>query len=292
MRRTAAFALVAMLSLMSCGSDEATGGETTIAVPATDEAESAGDVGAFEVTEDLEYANEGLLDIYAPPDGAQLPVIVVAHGKGGSKRDSQLARAFAENGAVVFNPTLPDEPPFLDTIEHLACVVRFARATGADYGGDTEQITLVGFSMGAYTGSLVGLSGDDHDQGCVASGVSGVPHALIAYEGPYDHALNDQYPFELPALEQSDPATWEAINPYVHLGRHPELVVRFIQGVDDDVSPFDVRPYVSEDFFEALSSAGYDVELTLIDGASHSVGRTGNPQFDAIVAQTMTVADN
>ena len=62
-----------MLSLMSCGSDEATGGETTIAVPATDEAESAGDVGAFEVTEDLEYANEGVLDIYAPPDAAHRP---------------------------------------------------------------------------------------------------------------------------------------------------------------------------------------------------------------------------
>jgi dipeptidyl aminopeptidase/acylaminoacyl peptidase len=111
-----------------------------------------------------------------------------------------------------------------------------------------------------------------------------------ATRAPNDLAINDQYPIELQALEQSDPDVWEAINPYSHLGRHPELIVRLIQGVDDDVSPFDVPPYVSEGFFEALSHAGYDVELTLVDGASHSIGLTGNPQFDAIVAQTMAVA--
>jgi pimeloyl-ACP methyl ester carboxylesterase len=247
---------------------------------------------SVESVDDIAYAEDAVLGVHAPTDSGPWPVIVLAHGKGGGTSSTALlADAIAAEGAVVYDPTLPDEPPFLATTEHLACAVRFARSTAAGHGGDAERVTIVGHSMGAYTGSLVALAGDDYDDdGCVTDGGSAVADALVGYEGPYDHALNPEYPFDLPALERADHDVWTAVNPYEHVGGNPDLIVRLIQGVDDDVSPFDVHPRTAEDFDRTLADAGYDVELELIEGAGHSYGTPGLPQWEAIVERTMEVA--
>lgn len=244
----------------------------------------------YEVVVDLTYADGALVDVYRPVLEGPWPVIVFAHGMGGSKNDPNIGRGFAPYGAVVYQVDLADEPPFLETVEQVACAVRYARATATDHGGDPNNVALVGFSMGATAGAVVGLTGDDYTAGCVETGASALPDAFIGYEGPYDWA-HGEYPGELHLLEESDPEVWAAVDPYAHIGEHPDLVVRLIHGVDGDVSWYDVRPQVSEDFERALSAAGYDVKLTFVEGASHSVGFAGVAQFDEIVEQTLSTTD-
>ena len=75
----------------------------------------------------------------------------------------------------------------------------------------------------------------------------------------------------------------------VFVGRNEELRVRLINGVDEDVRINDIRPDVAEEFERALAEAGYDVQLLLIDGAAHSLGQPGFPQWEAILDSTIDV---
>jgi carboxylesterase type B len=129
------------------------------------------------VTSDLLYATSlqpeatsWNLDIYTPNEATDSPVVVFAHGfkavKEGHKRESQV---LAENGAVVYTITWPtwildlaereNGQGYREMAEVLTCVIRYARATAPDYGGDPDRVILVGFSMGALKGSWVALAG-------------------------------------------------------------------------------------------------------------------------------------
>ena len=237
------------------------------------------------------YADDYIADIYAPTQGDSWPVVVTAHG-GWSDRTatSELAQAISEHGAVVYNPNLPYGMPYLEMIEHLACVVRFARTTATDHGGNGDHVTLFGFSMGAYAGTMVALSGDDHHvPSCAADTGSGTVDALVAYEGPYNWATSDEHNNLVPELEQTNPDAWATLNPYSHIGRNENLRVRLLNGVDDDVRINDIRPEAAEEFEQALAEAGYDVELELIDEASHFIGHPGFAQWEAILDNTIDV---
>lgn len=294
--------IVAALTASSCGG-ESTGTEdassTTTTITATTSTSGASEtedtstpqIAEYEVTSDLTYADGVLLDVYHPTAEGPWPVVVFAPGKGvGKNIVGYFGSSYAERGAVAFVLTMSDDPPFLETVQDIACAVRYARVTAADYGGDPDTVTLVGFSLGASAGAVAALSGDDHTEGCVETDASALPHAFVGYEGPYDWAHTD-YPLGLELLEQDDPVLWAAIDPYAHVGRNPDLIVRLIHGVDENVVWYDVPPEVSEEYQQALAVAGHDVEVVLVDGAGHSAD-PGDPQFDAIVTQALTVADS
>lgn len=230
---------------------------------------------ATEITKDIVYANvdgiETSLDVYAPSEPGPWPVVVVAHG---NRQDrsvfARFAEAIASQGAVVYNIDVAFTFPHLIGIERIACAVRFARTTAADYGGEPSRITLVGSSAGASTGAVVAMAGDDFEGDCVTSGVSALPDALIAFEGSYDYATTAYGSWDHTILKDEDPELWHAINPYSHIGRNPDLQVRLIHGDDLDLNWYDVPPEVSREFYQALADAGYDVELIIVEGAIHT----------------------
>jgi acetyl esterase/lipase len=162
--------------------------------------------------------------------------------------------------------------PYLTSgIERMACAVRFARATAADYGGDPSRITLVGNSAGADNGAVVALAGNDFAGDCVVTDVSALPDALVGFEGVYDHSTTDYGPsYDYASLKDEDLELWHATNPYSNIGRNPELQVRLVYGDEVDPAWYDVQPEVSVEFHQALVEAGYDVELILVEGASHT----------------------
>lgn len=287
---SAALMAVGALTMASCGGEDS---ETSTSSTSLTESESTGTVRGFDVTPDLTFADGVTLDVYHPTAAASGPVVVFAPGRGGTKADGRpFGETWAENGAVSYVVSMSYNPPFLDAVEDLACAVRFARATAAEYGGDPDEVTLVGFSLGASAGAVVALSGDDHTTGCVQAGTSALPDTFVGYEGAYDWAHAD-YPLGLDLLEQDDPELWAAIDPYAHVGEHPELVVRLINGVDDNTVWYETAPQVPEEFRQALVDAGHDdVEVILIDGARHSAGYPGAPQFDAMVEQALDTADS
>ncbi len=214
------------------------------------------------------------LYIYAPSEPGPWPVVVVVHGylQGPAQFDN-LSRAIAREGAVVYNIDANFDSPHLIGITRIACAVRFARATAPDYGGDPSRITLVGNSRGAATGAVVALAGDDFEGECVMSDGSARPDALVGYEGGYDYAtsgdLDRPSVRTMSILRETDPELWEALNPYSHIGRNPNLQIRLIHGDDFDSRWYDISPEVSTEFHQALADAGYDVELTIVENASH-----------------------
>ena len=238
------------------------------------------------VITDLRYTSAQELDVYAPREPGPWPIVVILHGMGDSRSDfSPLAKAIAPRGAVVFNVGFrADEVQRPGGVEDAACAVRFARATGSAYGGDPARVTVFGLSAGAVHGALVALVGDWFHGDCAAGNVSALPAAFVGVMGPYDPTLCPGDP--RPALRQTDPARYEAMNPFTHLGGNPGLRVSLLHGADDG----DVPPGGSIQFHEALTAAGYVATLTLLEGYGHEIPLPTSRAFNAIMRETLEVA--
>ncbi len=292
LRRLIPFVLV-VLVLAACSDSAGDVAETTLA-PATTEATTTTTTAA---TVGIPYTVDSprRLDVYTPSGPGPWPVVVVVHGLGqGRFSFASLAEAIASEGAVVFNIGVEMSFPFLTTVEEVACAVRFSRAMAADYGGDDTRITLIGNSAGATTGAIVAMAGDDFVGDCVVTEGSALVDALVGYEGPYDwatHNYNTAVAGNFVALQEEDTELWETMNPYSHIGGNPDLVVRLIHGDDTDAAWYEIPRQVSVEFHQALVEAGYDAELTLLDGPSH-IGLTlpSSEAFEVAVQQVLQVA--
>ena len=85
----------------------------------------------------------------------------------------------------------------------------------------------------------------------------------------------------------------DAINPYSYIGGNPDLKVRLIHGIDNDDTVFEVLPEVSTQFHEILIDAGYDAELTIIEGGTHfDHTNPYSETFKVIVEQVMNLASD
>lgn len=241
------------------------------------------------------------LDVYAPGEPGPWPVVLVAHGSAQNRQTfSHLAEAIASQGAVVYNLDVNFTFPHLIGIKRIACAVRFARSTAPDYGGDPSRITLVGNSAGAATGAVVALAGDDFEGDCIVTDASALLSALVGYEGAYNYATTVySSAMDHTVLKDEDPELWQAINPYSHIGRNPDLQIRLVHGDDVDVGWYDVPPEASIEFHQALADAGYDVTLTVLEGASHTAlldftysggERRFSEAFQTVVQQSLEVA--
>ncbi len=271
---------------------------TVTPVPSTAAPDSAEPL-ATEATKNILYAKvdrlPSQLDVYAPSEPGPWPVVVVVHGFNSSRYDTaQLARTIASRGAVVFNPNVLFTVPLTTAIERLACAVRFARAKAPDYDGDPSEIVILGISAGAASAVVVGLAGDDFNEGCVVSDGSALPDGVVAFEGPYEFATTAYgIAIDHASLRRDNPELLEAIDPYSHIGRNPGLLVRLIHGVDVDDDWFDVRPEESIELQQALVDAGYDVELTILEGTDHRDCNIAiSDAFALMVQQVMEVARN
>jgi arylformamidase len=120
---------------------------------------------ALRVERDIPYAEprngRQLLDVYAPPAGSNLPVVVWVHGGGwmrGSKNEvAHKPAAFAEKG-FVFVPVNYRFVPHvtMDTIvRDVAKSVGWVHTNIARHGGDPNRIFLMGHSAGAQLAALL-----------------------------------------------------------------------------------------------------------------------------------------
>jgi acetyl esterase/lipase len=102
-----------------------------------------------------------LLDVYAPPGVAGLPVAVWVHGGGwvrGSKEEvNHKPSAFVEKG-FVFVPVNYRFLPHVNMetiVGDVAAAVGWVRANISRYGGDPDRIFLMGHSAGAQLAALL-----------------------------------------------------------------------------------------------------------------------------------------
>jgi acetyl esterase len=97
------------------------------------------------------------LDVWAPaaPAAAPRPAVIYIHGGGfrilSKNTHWMMARAFAEQGFVVFNINyrLGPEHPYPTPLEDAAAALAWVHAHAAEYGADPANITIAGESAGA-----------------------------------------------------------------------------------------------------------------------------------------------
>ena len=218
------------------------------------------------VTRDVAYA-EGprrRLDIYRPPGGGKLPMIVFLYGgswRTGSKETYRfVALPLAARGAVVVVPDyrLYPEVAFPAFLDDNARAVAWAAAHAAELGADPGRVFLVGHSAGAYNAAMLGLdprllAAAGYDRRRLAG--------VVGLAGPYDFLPITGEDIKPVFATVGDGPLSQPVN-YVD-GRNPPMLL--LAG-DADTT---VNPRNTLALAEKVRAAGGSVEARLLPGIGH-----------------------
>jgi acetyl esterase/lipase len=163
---------------------------------------------AQEVQRNIPYADPGherqVLDVYAPKNAKNLPVVFWIHGGGwqtGDKMSVQMKpQAFTDKG-FVFVSTNYRLLPAVDMgtiVRDIAKSIRWVHDHIADYGGDPKRLFIMGHSAGAQLAALI-CTDDRYLK------AEGVPLANVKGCVPVD---GDTY--DVPAIIATAEARWRA----------------------------------------------------------------------------------
>jgi acetyl esterase/lipase len=226
------------------------------------------------------------VDSFALPGGADLssdarrPVVVMIPGgplpPGNRGYLWSLARAVAGRGAVVFTADYRSAPAhgggFPATFGDVACAIRSARQRAPKLGGDPGRVTLVAHSFGGFPAAVLALSATDYagqGEACLATTGDGRPDAFVGIAGVYtlDQIGADFLASFFGGDRAAAPAAWGAGDVTVLARRSDRRAppVRLAAGTNDLVSP----PAAADAFAAILRASGYEVEITVVDGATH-----------------------
>lgn len=144
---------------------------------------------AIDVVRDVRYATgrRGLLDIYAPKNAQDAPLVVFFYGGGweeGQRGDYRfVAMALAKRGLVVAVPDyrLYPDVRYPDFLADGAKAVRWMRRNAVEFGADPRLIFLMGHSAGAYIAVMLGL-----DRSFLDADSQGALAGIVGIAGPYD----------------------------------------------------------------------------------------------------------
>lgn len=235
-----------------------------------------------------EFPRDGCInraDIYHPKNKGSWPTVVTIHGRPRTPADMrELALALARRGAVVFNVDYrgvrPVSKGFPESVEDVACAIRFARANTARYGGDPDHIVLVGHSMGGYVGMMVSVAGNriaGKGQGCLVDQGSSLPDGFVHVAGvSITKASEPLDAIFFGGSQTAIPEVWRRGNVFeqIEQGGNKGLKVGIIFELDD---PF--LGYAHATWLHAtLKREGYDARMVLLD--------EGHTHFDVLDMDT------
>ncbi|WP_366657391.1 alpha/beta hydrolase [Fodinicurvata sp. EGI_FJ10296] len=210
------------------------------------------------------------LDVYAPDDAHDAPVVVFFYG--GSWRNGERAHyrfvgdTLARRGIVTVIPDYRVYPEvrFPAFVEDGAEAVRWAGSNIALYGGDPDRLVLVGHSAGAHIAALLALDPNylygEHlnENGAPASPVRGV----VGMAGPYG--------FDLLTLESTRPIFEPAAGepelaiPVSHVTENAPPMVLLHGEADETVAPENTA-----ELADALRNGGVGVQTITYPGVGH-----------------------
>ena len=221
---------------------------------------------ARRVAQDLAYGTDPRqrLDLYAPTDGHAWPIVVFFHGGGWDSGSKDLygwaAQALAAQGFLVAAPSyrLVPDVHFPAFVEDAAAATAQAQRLAADYGGDPQQLGVVGHSAGAHLALMIALDRHYMDQ----AGASDAIRATVGLSGPYEFL-----PFDVAASINAF-GQWprpDETQP-IHYARGDAPPVWLAHGVRDVT----VHAEDSEHLSAAIQRAGGRAELTLYPELDHA----------------------
>jgi acetyl esterase/lipase len=219
------------------------------------------------------YSSEPTIDVWAAPGIDDAPVLILLDGLPPSKFNTEeMAIALANLGFVVLNAdwqadlTLATGGGF-----QAACLVRFARANANDFGGNAQNVGVVGYSAGGSFAAILALNRDAIKGQCEQDeSLSSVPEHIIGLAGGYEYlVLESVEPGIADGVFAQDPDRWEMMNPYEHLDTADDVRALLIHGGLDTT----VSPGSTERFASVLEQRGADVTTHILPDVGHSLTR-------------------
>ena len=193
---------------------------------------------------DVPYVNRpgfdqqmNVIDIYAPPSGRNLPVLIYVHGGGwtGGDHDPIGVKSpyFTGRGLVVVSVNYRLGPAVRPAAQaaDLAAAVVWVKNRIAFFGGDGSRLFLMGHSAGAHLSALI--ASDEtylRDVGLAPAAIRGV---ILLDSAAYDVEQLMRSPDAQSEMFRiafgTDPAAWRAVSPRAHVapgkGTPPHLLV-------------------------------------------------------------------
>jgi acetyl esterase/lipase len=264
-------------------------------------------------TLDVRYGDDSeaqALDVFAPKDAADRPVVLVVHGGAWLFGDKDMlglyrgvGRFFARHGAVAvcINYRLAPQAKHPEQVMDVARAFAWTRAHARDYGGDPDRILLCGHSAGGHLAAL--LATDEaylkDPQWKLTDGDRAALKGVMAASGIYRIPTTDEYHAMLestvgglvyysgnsPAMGALAPMLLKhgrAMNPFRLVfgeDRDEAMKAAPIAHVRKGLPPFLVLyaelelPKVDEmalDFAKLLKDAGDPVEVRRVMGCDHN----------------------
>jgi acetyl esterase/lipase len=210
-------------------------------------------------------------DLVQPSRPVDSPVAVLVPGGGWVDADrsglTPLADALAGEGIFVVNTTYRPANAGGDLesmVADVVCAMRSAARRVADITGESVEVVPIGHSAGAHLAALATLADDEFTVSCADD--PAVVAGFVGLAGPYDVARVPDVAFPLFGVSpDADPDRWAAGNPLTYASSDPALPALLVHGSADALVPVDF----TEQFAEALSSAGHPVETRIVAGATH-----------------------
>jgi acetyl esterase/lipase len=221
-------------------------------------------------TTDIAYglALRQKLDVYVPKNvRSNAKVVIFFYGgswRDGSKTDYRfVAQALTSRGFIVVLPDYRVYPAvtFPAFVEDGASAVRWVRENISTYGGDTNQLYLMGHSAGSHIAALLTL--DAHYLIAVGLDRNDI-RATATLSGPYDFTPN---PWDRPVFGMETNQT--AINPNIEPitfvdGKEPSMLL--VQGLRDKI----VVPSNAVNLAARIRQVGGEVEYITYPKRGHA----------------------
>lgn len=232
------------------------------------------------VVKDVPYAEpkseRRSLDIYAPADAKNSPVVVWIHGGGWRRGDKTGIRGkpelFNSRGMVLvaINYRFVPEVTIQEMTGDVAKAIRWVHEHAKEYGGDGESIFVMGHSAGAHLAALVCTD----DKYLKAEGLSfKILKGCVPVDvSMYDAAKQVKFLLEGAPLRAKvftdafgDEASQKELSPTLHVAKDKNIPPFLILGCAN-------RPEViaqSEAFAKALNEAGSPAKVHAAEGKNH-----------------------
>jgi acetyl esterase/lipase len=217
------------------------------------------------VTQNLHYGPDvrNVLDVYRPEKPINAPTLLFIHGgswQNGDKSEYKfVGESFARAGYVVavMSYRLAPLHRYPDYIQDAAQALRWLRDHVAEYGGNPDQLYVMGHSAGAFNAAEV----VDNARWLQAAGVPiSAVKAVVGVAGPYDYDYRT-----LPSRNAfpvgSDP---KDVMPSFHIRKDAPPHLLLVAANDEVVEPPNAIKMEA-----ALKAAGVPVTREVLPGLNH-----------------------
>jgi acetyl esterase/lipase len=225
--------------------------------------------------------------VYSPPGAPKLrgdlvvprqhsdTIVVLVHGEGTRKRMRGWADFYAQNGYASFaieylvaKPNTP-APVYPKPETDVKAAVQYLRGPASRLRLAPDRIVVHGFAAGAALGAQALVTPDDpfFDGPGHYPGVSDRPAAFVGFYGRYDGTQRNQARYYGGPPDSSDPTVQERYAKADSIGQAANAAGPVLLFEGDGSEDRDSAGRGAT-FNEALQSAGKDVTLTMVPGAT------------------------